>query len=1306
MNGSIDDVQIYNTALSAKDAVDLAAVGYWTFDEGTGTSAADATGNASTATLQSSAGWGTGRFGTSALSLNGTNTSFADIPHTVINTAQSFTVTAWVNLNALGGNQTAVSLDGSQVSAFYLQLRSDGKFAFTRLASDSGTGATAAASTSAPTAGTWYHLAGVYDATAQTISLYVNGALQQTTSYTTAWQGTGHTGIGRGEYYGGPVDFFNGLIDDVHIYDFVLAIDAINSLAATVNAGLGGYWKFDEGTGTTTADASGNGHVATLQSSATWTTGKIGSHALSLNGTPTSFADVASSVVNTAQSFSVAAWVNLNSLSGFQTIVSLDGSSVSAFFLQLKGDTGTFAFTRLANDSTSSATTFASATIAPTIGTWYHLVGVYDASAKTLSLYVNGSLQQTISYTSGWQGFGDTIIGRGKYGGNPVDFVNGSIDEVHIYNTALSAKDAVDLAAVGYWTFDEGTGTSAADATGNASTATLQSSAGWGTGRFGDSALSLNGTSTSFADIPHTVINTAQSFTVTAWVNLNALGNNQTAVSLDGSQVSAFYLQLRSDGKFAFTRLASDSGSGATAAASTSAPTAGTWYHLAGVYDATAQTISLYVNGALQQTTSYTTVWQGTGHTGIGRGLYNGGPVDFFNGLIDDVHIYDFVLDYAGINTLAAAGPSMLINADQTSVAINPLLYGLMFEDISHSGDGGIYAELIRNRSFQDNSSSPDYWSLVNSGGGSTGTIALDTTNPVNTVALTTSLKLQITTVGKNQRVGIANAGFWGIPVRPHTTYTASFYARTDGSFHGELTVDIESTSGKIVASETISKISTSWKKYTVKLTTGNVTASTTNQFVISAHKTGTIWFSLVSLFPPTWHNRANGLRPDLMQLLKNLNATFLRFPGGNYLEGQTLADYFPWKKTLGDLSLRPGHNDPWGYRSSDGLGLLEYLTWCEDLNLSPLLAVYAGFALDGTHVPVGTAQFNQIIQDALDEIEYATGSTSTTWGARRAADGHPHPFTIEYVEIGNEDFFDCSDSYDVRFTAIFDAIRAAYPNIKLIATTNVTSRTPDLYDQHFYPSPANMESMSAQYDRYSRSAPKIFVGEYASQEGQPTPDLNAALGDAAFVTGLERNSDVVSISCYAPLLSNVNAINWSPNLIAYDALNSYGSPSYYMLSTFAKYLGTQIAPSKSAGTNGIYFACSTNAKKTSLYIKLVNTNSTATKLTVNVNTTKKVSATGKAVVISSTNPSDTNTLTNPTKIVPVTSSLSGLSNTFNYTFAAYSVTVLVLTLAYRHAPSSETMMVIGEKYGSALSPNNHSQMLKHDNKKEGDQHT
>jgi alpha-N-arabinofuranosidase len=328
------------------------------------------------------------------------------------------------------------------------------------------------------------------------------------------------------------------------------------------------------------------------------------------------------------------------------------------------------------------------------------------------------------------------------------------------------------------------------------------------------------------------------------------------------------------------------------------------------------------------------------------------------------------------------------------------------------------------------------------------------------------------------------------------------------------------------------------------------------------------------------------------------------------------------------------------------------------------LLAIWAGYALDGTHVHPG-ADLQPYVQDALDEIQYVTGGTNTTWGGQRAADGHPAPFPLQYVEVGNEDFFDTSKSYDGRFAQFYDAIKAAYPNLKVIATDRITNplRTPDLIDDHFYNTPRAMARRSNQYDSYNRSAPKIFVGEWASQEGRPTPDLNAALGDAAWLTGLERNSDVVLLEAYAPMLVNVNsgASQWPTNLIGYDALQSYGSPSYYVQQMFSGNHGDVVLPSTLTTTgNGseVYASVTRDSGSGTIYLKVVNLAGEVQPLKVTINGGDVASA-GLAIVLTSRSPQDTNTLTAPRNIVPVTTRAGGLGRSFDYRFQPYSVTVL-----------------------------------------------
>ena len=401
----------------------------------------------------------------------------------------------------------------------------------------------------------------------------------------------------------------------------------------------------------------------------------------------------------------------------------------------------------------------------------------------------------------------------------------------------------------------------------------------------------------------------------------------------------------------------------------------------------------------------------------------------------------------------------------------------------------------------------------------------------------------------------------------PH--YKLSFYARGDDNFTGPLEPSFQNTNGGttlFMANHESITIGKTWKKYKATIRTAdNFSPTASASPHLSTRKPGTFHLSLVSLFGPTYKNRPNGNRVDLMELMAEMRPAFLRFPGGNYLEGDTIADRFDWKKTIGPLEDRPGHRCCWGYPSSDGFGLMEFLGWCEDLNMEPVLAVYAGYSLKGEHVEK-PEQLKPFIQDALDEIEFvSSGAADTTWGRKRAELGHPAPFKLQYVEIGNEDWFDKSKSYDSRFAQFHDAIKAKYPQLQLIATTHVHDCKPDVLDDHYYKSAADMQGLAHRYDKTDRNGPKIFVGEWATTEGKPTPTMNAALGDAAFMTSLERNSDVVVISCYAPLLVNVNkgASQWNTNLIGYDALTSFGSPAYYAQVMFSQNRGDVLLPTK-----------------------------------------------------------------------------------------------------------------------------------------------
>lgn len=827
---------------------------------------------------------------------------------------------------------------------------------------------------------------------------------------------------------------------------------------------------------------------------------------------------------------------------------------------------------------------------------------------------------------------------------------------------------------VAHYTFEEESGADIKDATGKGVSGKLLGQASRGAGLNGKNALTLPGQSGSFVEIPKPVVDTTRSFTVTACVKLNKMTGFQTAVSIDGSATSGFFLQLRDDTRtFAFTVLPGTAEGGNPAvAAMDDSPDPDRWYHLAGVYDANAKNISFYLDGVLQQTVPYDRGIQATGTTAIGRGKYDGNPVDFVSGSIDDVRFYDDALPAADILAVfntdlpvaarQAAKPiepaTLRIDAKGPSVTVSPMFYGLMTEEINFSYEGGLYAELVRNRVFKDNADTPIHWSAVQDEGAAA-TIALDKTQPIPNTALTTSLKLDITKPGK--RAGVANGGFWGIPVRPSTKYKASLYAKAATDSYGPLTVSLESMDGATVyASGTVSKITNKWQKYDLTLTTSKQPASLQNRLVITGKNTGTVWLNQVSLFPPTYKNRPNGLRPDLMEKMASMKHSFLRLPGGNYLEGNTIAERFDWKATLGDINQRPGHQAPWGYRSSDGMGLLEFLTWCEDLNVEPVLGVFAGYALGGEYIAAGP-KLEPFIQDALDEIEYLTGDINTKWGAVRAKNGHPKPFSLKYVEIGNEDWADKSGSYDGRFAQFHDAIKAKYPKLQTIATMAVKSRKPDVLDEHYYRSARAFERDVNRYDKYDRNGPKIFVGEWATTEGRPTPNLKAALGDAAWMTGMERNSDIVIMEAYAPLLVNINpgASQWPTNLIGYDALNSFGSPSFYVQQMFGQNHGDRTVAATLNGGSRLYQSVTRSTKTGELYLKLVNASGTQQSVHISLAGVAQVSPNGNAVTLKGTAPTETNSLADPVRLIPVASKVSSLSKEFDYSLPPYSATVL-----------------------------------------------
>jgi alpha-N-arabinofuranosidase len=585
-----------------------------------------------------------------------------------------------------------------------------------------------------------------------------------------------------------------------------------------------------------------------------------------------------------------------------------------------------------------------------------------------------------------------------------------------------------------------------------------------------------------------------------------------------------------------------------------------------------------------------------------------------------------------------------------------------MTEEINFSYEGGLYGELVQNRTFRSDWSGVNEW-IVTPYGSARGSVAMDKTTGPSAV-LSTSLKVTVEQADAKDAYGLRNGGWWGVPVRANTTYTGSVWAKGDAAPVGGAAVRVSlvaDDSGKVLASAALPALTTEWKQYNFTMKTGaGLVASAKNSILLSVDRPGTVWLQQVSVFPPTYKGRANGNRVDLMEMMAGMHPAFLRFPGGNYLEGNTIAERFNWKKTIGPLVDRPGHASPWSYHSTDGMGLLEFLEWCEDLKMQPVLAVYAGYSLGGKHVAPGP-DLEPYVQDALDEIEYVTGDVTTKWGAERAKDGHPAVFPLTYVEIGNEDNFDRSQSYDGRYTQFYKAIKKKYPQLQLIATTKVNGHAMDVLDDHYYRRAEEFFKDVHHYDAADRTGPKIFVGEWATREGGPTTNFGAALGDAAWMTGMERNSDLIAIASYAPLLVNVNpnGMQWQSNLIGYDALTSYGSPSYYAQAMFAGHIGTEIVAAELQGAGDrLFYSVTKDAAKGVVYLKLVNASSAAQELKITLDGAKSVKGAAKLVRLSAGSTAATNTINDPKRVVPMESTVTGVAKTFTRTVPGYSIEV------------------------------------------------
>ncbi|WP_081383953.1 alpha-L-arabinofuranosidase C-terminal domain-containing protein [Paenibacillus sp. FSL R5-0636] len=512
-------------------------------------------------------------------------------------------------------------------------------------------------------------------------------------------------------------------------------------------------------------------------------------------------------------------------------------------------------------------------------------------------------------------------------------------------------------------------------------------------------------------------------------------------------------------------------------------------------------------------------------------------------------------------NTSSGPAYTLTVDTENPGAKISPMLYGAFFEEINHAGDGGLYAELISNRSFEDSSVTLFNW-WIDEKGGSKGKLALTGTKLLNE-AQTQAMALTVSSAAEGGSVSAVNNGYWGIALTKDASYKLSFYARPEPGNIMPLRITLESPDGKeLYAEQTVDKLKEGWNPYTYTLTSTGTVANA--RIVISAANVGTVYLDMVSLFPETWNNRENGLRIDLAEKVAAMKPAFVRFPGGCFVEGKTPTDAYPWKNTIGPIETRPGHKGYWDYRSSDGLGFHEYLQWAEDLKAEPLYVAYIGISHNGDPIAkqntVPVSEIQPWIQDALDAIEYANGPVTSKWGAQRAANGHPEPFNMKYVEIGNENNFQMSE-YIKRYGLFYKAIKEQYPEIHLIANAAVEGEPIEMVDEHYYETSEWFLSNSNRYDTYDRSGPEIYVGEYAVTKGAGEGNLNAAIGEAAFMMGMERNSDIVKMSSYAPLFVNTKDRTWNPDAIVFDSSTSYGTPSYHVQQMFGSNKGDVVLP-------------------------------------------------------------------------------------------------------------------------------------------------
>ncbi|WP_297972376.1 alpha-L-arabinofuranosidase C-terminal domain-containing protein [uncultured Bacteroides sp.] len=565
----------------------------------------------------------------------------------------------------------------------------------------------------------------------------------------------------------------------------------------------------------------------------------------------------------------------------------------------------------------------------------------------------------------------------------------------------------------------------------------------------------------------------------------------------------------------------------------------------------------------------------------------------------------------------------MTVDASKPTAQIQPEMYGIFFEDINFGADGGLYAELVKNRSFEFPQPFVGWVPF--------GNVTVQDENPCFE---RNPHYVCVVNDGRLLRAGLDNEGYRGIGVKQGEEYRFSVYARTPESKPMKLSVELVNSDAQNLLKKGIEVSSREWQKLTVVLKSPFTDAHARLRIVLESK--GTVDMDHISLFPvKTWKGRENGLRADLAQALYDLNPGVFRFPGGCIIEGNSLETRYQWKNSVGPVENRPLNENRWNYTFKHkafpdyfqtlGLGFFEYFQLSEDLGAEPLPVISCGLSCQyESNEVVPMDELGPYIQDALDLIEFANGPVTSTWGKVRAEMGHPEPFNLKMIAVGNEQW---DQIYVERLEAFTKAIRAKYPTIKVVGSSGPSASGDkfdylwpemkrlgvDLVDEHYYMKPDWFFGNASRYDNYDRKGPKVFAGEYASHDHSTKKDNNflAALSEAAFMTGLERNADVVHLATYAPLFAHVDAWQWNPDLIWFDNLRMMRTPNYYVQQMYGMNSGTDVLSLKMdgkavAGQDSLYATASLNAPTGEIILKLVNAGSKPADVRIDFNGLKK----------------------------------------------------------------------------------------------------